>query len=215
MKFTSGEIVQIIVAIIGLFGAIIQGVITIIFTQKSSKTNAIKRTYKDNKNKIHIGKYSHYKILSIIILLAVAIPGVKVYYTKYFIEPFVSITAPLDNQYVGNIIDIKGKYRNIKQEGQQIWVVVYSYNDSLFFPARSFANINPMNNEWTSFKTVIGNSSDMSGKYEILVLLLDMKSSPYIEIKKYIENTASHGLYKLPEGSISKDQISVFIKQNL
>jgi hypothetical protein len=114
-------------------------------------------------------------------------------------------------QSVNDVINIEGKCRNIVEKEQLIWIAIYSYTDNKYFFHKSAAVIDYASNKWTNHQTVIGTSYDKGKNSEILVMLVDINSDAFLEIKKNTEDLSSHGLDKLPAKCIVLNKINVFI----
>ncbi len=215
MKFSSSEITQIIVAIIGLIGLIFQGIITYLISKskdnkaKKASPTIIKISQNFSKNP---KKYKWISFIVAFIFLTITFPGLKTSYNKIFVVPYITISYPENNQYIDAEIDLNGKYRNINQNKQLIWIAVYSYIDNKYFLHNRPVDINPNDRSWTNNNTIVGLPSDNNKKFNILLLLVDSNSKSYNEILNYLEDKNRHGLDKLPDGVQILKQNSVYIK---
>jgi hypothetical protein len=212
MKLASSEITQIIVAIIGLLGLISQSIIAYLLSKDSNTDSKPKIKQFKQRIKKNPQKYKWINLIIAITFIFFFLPGSHLIYNRVFVEPSVSIISPHDMQSVNDIIDIEGKCRNIRKQEQLIWITIYSYTDEKYFFHKSSATIDYENDKWKNIKTVIGTPYDLGKKFEILVVLVDINSDTFFEIKKYNENPNSHGLDKLPDKCCVLKKISVFIK---
>lgn len=214
MNFTSPEITQIIVAIIGLLGLIFQGIITYIVSKRRDNFQGLNETIVKIRKTANYypSKYKWISIIIAFVFLILAIPGTRILYNKNFSEPFIVAYSPKQNDVVEATIDINGKYRNIDQNEQLIWIAVYSNSDSKYFLHICPANIIPLDKTWNNDGTMIGMNGDKNKKFHILILLVKKNSKCHSEILKYVNDESRHGLDKLPgEYYILKD-ITVFIR---
>ena len=215
MDFSSAEITQIILAVIVQIGLIFQGIITYKVSKtennKTKNTNKIIVKIRQTANK-NPKKYKLISFMIAISLLLFAVPGTKIFYTKQFIEPFITVYSPKPNASVDTQIDIDGGYRNINLHEQLIWIAVYSNFDKKYFIHNCPADINPIDKTWTNDNTIIGLAGDRNEKYRILFLLINKDSECHNEILNYINDKSRHGLDRLPNGNHIIKDITVFIK---
>lgn len=215
MNFSSVEITQIIVAVIVQIGLIFQGIITYKVSKaendKTKNSNKIIVKIRQTANK-NPKKYKFTSLTIAFILLLTAVPGTKIFYTKQFIEPYITVYSPKPNASVDTQIDINGGYRNINIHEQLIWIAVYSNFDRKYFIHNCPADINPLDKTWANDNTIIGLAGDKNEKYRILFLLINKDSECHKEILNYINDESHHGLDRLPNGNHIIKDITVFIK---
>jgi hypothetical protein len=215
MKFSSSEITQMIVAIIGLIGLIFQGIVTyMVSNAKDTNTKNVNKTIAKVSQRLnrYPKKYRRISLIIALLFLTITIPGFKTLYIKYYVEPYITIDFPKENQQVDASIDMSGKYKNINQKDYIGWIVVYSYIDNKYFFHSCPVNFHPIEKNWTNNKTVIGLSNDKNEKFNILFILVNSNSKTYEELLKYLNDKNSHGLDKLPDGIQILKEISVYIK---
>lgn len=194
MKFTSAEITQIIVAIIGFAGLIIQG---IIIRPKKPKKKSLKNIL------INVG-------IAIIFLLAIIFGSRPI--IKHFYEPRITILQPKPNDTVETTIDMNGKYKNIDHEKQLIWIAAHTSVDQKYFMHPSPVEINLGKKTWENKNTVVGVDTDKNKMSRIIVLLINKNTTCHEEVLNHVNDKNQHGLDNLPKEALVLKDIPVYIK---
>jgi hypothetical protein len=111
---------------------------------------------------------------------------------------------------VEGLVDIKGGSCKLASN-QVIWVIVYSYSDSKFYPHPLSAEIDYGNGDWSNLKTVVGASYEKNEKFDIYSIVFESNSPTHDTIRKYLALPERHGLQDLPPYK-TRDKITVFRK---
>lgn len=151
MKFTSLDITVIIVALFALIGTIFTKIVTYLVAVKVSKADGQETKINMLFAKLNKSpkRFKTRSLLVAILFILISIPGINTLYTKYYVEPFISINYPKEGQKVDVTIDIEGKYRNISQNDQLKLVAIYPDKDRKYF-LQNPASIDPVNHKWYS-----------------------------------------------------------------
>lgn len=192
MNFTSADITQIIVAIIGFVGLITQAFIM-------------------NPPGPQISKKRLIKIGIIIVCLSAIAFGSRPLF-KYMNEPRITISYPKPNDAVETTIDIHGKYKNIDHDKQLIWIAIHTSVDQKYFMHPSPVEINLVNKTWENKNTVIGVDTDKDKMSRIIALLINKNSNSHEEVLSHVNDNSRHGLDNLPKECVILQDIAVYIK---
>jgi len=147
MDIESSIIVPIIVALIGVIGILIPIIV------------------KMDKGLIR-------KIFWTIVILLIVSIGVLVCMLLDYDGIKIEITHPKEGEVVEIRESVKGRCKNIKPD-QKIWIVVYSYKDSRYFPHKNHANTS--DDTWMSPEVEIGGTGDNDKKFIIQAILVLVK----------------------------------------
>jgi uncharacterized membrane protein YuzA (DUF378 family) len=196
MEIKFSDLVQIIVALIGLAG-VIYSVRYQMYPKKQKETSPP-----------NVSPSRQITVISWISFILLAV-NFGIFGFRYWINSptVIEITYPVKNESVNINETIRGVSRNIKLE-KNIWVIIYSNVDRVYYPNRSSANIGA-DGAWTSPSTMIGSSNDVNKKFDIIAFLVDRNAKK--ELQEYFHRSEEKkiGLNKIPEGATEYHRISV------
>ena len=186
MEFTSADITQIIVAIIGLIGIIISSVID--------------------------WKKINFPVSLSSLILGISITLLIVNFLVFgwqFIKPTpkVKITSPSNNSYVDLKINLQGTSENISDKSL-LWSVIYPHISGRYYPQSSI-DLGPKGN-W-SVKSFVGGENDSEEKFDLIVVSVNLKT--HNKFKTYMEQSNNQGdwpgLEELPDSATILDNVTV------
>jgi hypothetical protein len=117
--------------------------------------------------------------------------------------PAAGIDVPGDGEIVDMTTMVRGTSKHVP-EGTWLWVFVYSYSASRYFPAARPADVQ-LNGAWAS-KVQIGNEFDDGEGFDLLVVQADPLA--HSQIEAYLA-TRTNGMEGLPEGTVGLARIAV------
>jgi hypothetical protein len=125
--------------------------------------------------------------------------------------PSIEISYPPPCGMVEIKETVRGTSQNIPEE-QVIWVVIYPYEVSRYYPAACPADVQ-LNGEWSS-SVSIGTEAEVGEMFDIIAVLADKKAidafNDYLEECK--EKESWPGLERLHEDTVICDRITVIRK---
>lgn len=138
----------------------------------------------------------------------------------------VAISSPADGAHVAQRVDIEGTAKNLlgcpwlgrifsllggpdttKDGGRRLWLLIYSYTASKYFPINKPTDIRP-NGRWKEAAVVVGTSRDKGKYFDVIAGLADLRFQA--AVARAMAKSAYRGFKTLPDGSyLQYDKITV------
>jgi len=152
-----------------------------------------------------VAKIVVFKRILLFSIPMIIVIGFGYLFWNYSLRTSLEITHPRRTTPVNQVETIRGGSRNIPKQ-QELWVVIYSHPDNLYYPHSTKAGIE-INGDWRFKDVNIGASEDVNQVFDIIVVLANEEGQT--KLKKYLGALDRSGLTQLPEGTKIYDRVEV------